>query len=81
MNRRRSYRAGIAATVGLGALLAQAAAFAGKPTPTKEALSEVLVYPTREDGSIMHWLAVSPLTYNAAYIGDSMSYDVFKGHG
>ena len=81
MNRRRTYWAGIAARVGLGALAAQAAAFAGEPTPTKEALREVLVYPTREDGSIMHWLAVSPLTYNAAYIGDSMSYDVFKRHG
>ena len=42
---------------------------------------EVLVYPTREEGSIMHWLAVAPLPYDAAYIGDSMNYDVFKQAG
>ena len=47
----------------------------------KENLGEVLVYPTLADGSIMHWLSISPLSYNAAYIGDSMSYDVFKREG
>ena len=59
--------------------LAATGAFAAEAP--KEGLSEVLVYPTREDGSIMHWLAVSPLAYNAAFIGDSMSYDVFKRDG
>ena len=41
----------------------------------------VLVYTPRDDGSIMHWLCISPLAFNAAYIGDSMSYDVFKRDG
>ena len=71
----------IALAVGLGALLAREAALAVEPAPAKKGLGEVLVYPTLDDGSIMHWLAVSPLTYNAAYIGDSMSYDVFKRDG
>ena len=43
--------------------------------------SQTLVYPTLSDGSIMNWLAVSPLKYDAAYIGDSLSYDVFKNAG
>ena len=54
---------------------------AGQTPPADPPLSEVLVYPTQDEGSIMHWLAVSPLAYNAAYIGDSMSYDVFRRDG
>lgn len=44
-------------------------------------LDEVLVYPVRDEGSIMHWLIVAPLPWNAAYIGDSQSYDPFKPFG
>jgi len=40
---------------------------------------EVLVYAPLEDGSIMHWLAISPLHYNVKYLGDSMSADVLHG--
>jgi tetratricopeptide (TPR) repeat protein len=43
--------------------------------------AEVLIYPTAEDGSIMNWLAVSPLPYNAAFIGDSLGYDPFAREG
>lgn len=46
-----------------------------------EGNKEVLTYPTEEDGSIMNWLAVSPLPYNAAYIGDSLGYDPFARDG
>lgn len=42
---------------------------------------EVLVYPLLSEGSIMHWLAVSPVPYNVAYIADSMSYDPFLAEG
>lgn len=42
---------------------------------------EVLTYPTKDDGSIMNWLCISPLPYDASYLGDSMSYDVFKVAG
>ena len=42
---------------------------------------EVLTYAPLEDGSIMNWLAVSPLPYNAAYIGDSLGYDPFARDG
>ncbi len=55
--------------------------FVAAPIQGNEAakdLAEVLVYPVRDEGSIMQWLCISPLAYNAAYIGDSMSYDVFK---
>lgn len=55
---------------------AAAPTLAGQPD-----LKEVLVYPTEEEGSMMHWLVVSKLRYNASYIGDSISYDVFKGDG
>lgn len=44
-------------------------------------LSEVLVYGTKDDGSIMHWLSISPLYYNVAYIGDSMSADTLAVDG
>jgi len=64
--------------VALGALLL---ALAAGVSAAKEDFAEVLVYPPRDDGSIMHWLCISPLAYNAAYIGDSMSYDVFKRDG
>lgn len=56
-------------------------AVAAETNPPVAEYSEVLVYPTAEDGSIMHWLGISPLQYNVAYIGDSMSYDVFKREG
>ena len=62
-------------------MLAFPVASAVESTTARPDLAEVLVYSTQEDGSIMHWLAVSPLAYNAAYIGDSMSYDVFKKDG
>jgi TolA-binding protein len=62
-------------------VLALAASTPARAQETPPALSEVLVYPTKADGSIMDWLAISPLPYNAAYIGDSMSYDVFKTSG
>ncbi|OPZ25090.1 MAG: tol-pal system protein YbgF [Lentisphaerae bacterium ADurb.BinA184] len=51
------------------------------PAPPRADAAEVLVYPTREDGSIMDWLAISRLPWNAAYIGDSNSYDLFKRDG
>ncbi len=47
----------------------------------KEDMREVLVYPTMEDGSLMHWLAISPLNYDIAYLGDSMSADVLASDG
>jgi tetratricopeptide (TPR) repeat protein len=50
-------------------------AFSEKAESAKP-LSEVIVYPTQEDGSIMCWLAVSPLLFNVSYLGDSMSADV-----
>jgi tetratricopeptide (TPR) repeat protein len=79
MNRRSVWRMVILLVVALSPLPAALAAD-GPATPAPP-LAEVLVYPTREDGSIMHWLAVSPLAYNVAFIGDSMSYDVFKRDG
>ena len=33
----------------------------------------MLVYPPRYDCSIMHWLCISPLGYNAAYITDAIA--------
>ena len=48
---------------------------------SREAFDEVVVYPTAEDGSLMHWLAISPLLYNISYLGDSMSADVLAGEG
>ncbi|MBI2194979.1 MAG: tetratricopeptide repeat protein [Planctomycetes bacterium] len=59
----------------LGGTSAQAEAAA------EEGFDEVIVYPTVEDGSIMHWLAVSPLLYNVSDLGDSMSADVLAGGG
>ncbi len=38
---------------------------------------DVLVYPTLEEGSIMHWLAISPLQYDIRFLGDSMSAPLF----
>lgn len=46
-----------------------------------DGLPAVLTHPVRDDGSIMHWLQVAPLPWNAAYIGDSQSYDPFKPAG
>lgn len=75
--------ASVRSILSIGALMAALSSLvsAAEPAPAKADLAEVLVYPTQEDGSIMHWLAVSPLAYNAAYIADSMSYDVFKKDG
>jgi TolA-binding protein len=70
----------VAVFAALGIALAPCVAHADKK-PEAADQTDVLVYPTRDDGSIMHWLAVSPLQYNAAYIGDSLSYDVFKRDG
>ena len=56
-------------------LLAAASGFAAAD------LDDVLVYPVRDEGSIMHWLQIAPLPWNAAYIGDSQSYDPFKPFG
>ncbi len=42
---------------------------------------EVLVYPLLSDGSMMHWLAISPLRFNVSFLGDSMSADVLKQAG
>jgi len=67
----------------LTAILTSAPVFADvapAPNPGPDR-SEVLVYGTKDEGSIMDWLAISPLPYDAAYIGDSMSYDVFKAAG
>ena len=54
-------------------LLVAASGFAAAPD-----FADVLVYPVRDEGSIMHWLQIAPLPWNAAYIGDSQSYDPFK---
>lgn len=51
------------------------------PVAKAQDAKEVLVYPTAEEGSLQHWLAISKLRFNAAYIGDSLSYDVFKAGG
>ena len=57
------------------------AALAGPATITAADAHEVLVYPTIEDGSNMHWLAINPLQYDIAYLGDSLSADVLSGPG
>ena len=57
-------------------LLAAASGFAAAPD-----FADVLVYPVRDEGSILHWLQIAPLPWNAAYIGDSQSYDPFKPFG
>ena len=49
--------------------------------PAAEGMGEVLIYPPMEEGSVMHWLGVSPLCYDIAYLGDSMSADVLKTDG
>ncbi len=63
-----------------GAVTAARATAAETPSAPKE-FDAVLVYPTLDDGSIMHWLAISPLHYDVAYLGDSMSADVLEGGG
>ena len=70
----------------IGALLLAgifpAARAADKPAaPEAKNAKEVLVYPLASEGSIMHWLGISPLKYNVAYIGDCMSYDPFRADG
>ena len=50
-------------------------------TARPAAFKEVVVYSTAEDGSLMHWLGISPLLYNISYLGDSMSADVLAGEG
>ena len=51
------------------------------PLSAETAFKEVIVYPTHEDGSLMHWLAISPLLYNVSFLGDSMSADVLESKG
>ena len=70
--------AGVATLASLFAMAVPARAQGAAPKPD---LAEVLVYPTRDDGSIMQWLAAAPLSYDSQFIGDSMSYDVFKREG
>lgn len=65
---------------GMVMLLTGAGSARAQSTPSADA-DEVLVYPLLPDGSIMHWLAISPLPYNVAYIADSMSYDPFLREG
>ncbi len=72
--------AALAALAVLPVPFSPAAEPASTPPPAVDS-AEVLVYPTKDDGSVMHWLCISPLPWNAAYIGDSMSYDVFKRAG
>ena len=50
-------------------------------TTRPAAFKEVVVYSAAEDGSLMHWLGISPLLYNISYLGDSMSADVLAGKG
>ncbi len=54
---------------------------AAETPPAPKEFDAVLVYPALDDGSIMHWLAISPLHYDVAYLGDSMSADVLEGGG
>jgi len=63
------------------ALLAAIATSCAAGAPPAEGLKDVLVYPAREDGSLMDWLGISPLSYDIAYLGDSMSADVLKADG
>ena len=71
----------VLATICLGASLRGAPAASPETPPSPKDFDAVLVYPALEDGSIMHWLAISPLRYGVAYLGDSMSSDVFEGNG
>src|SRR5690606_34152015 len=70
----------VAFLAGMVMLLTVAGSARAQSTPSADA-DEVLVYPLLPDGSIMHWLAISPLPYNVAYIADSMSYDPFLREG
>jgi tetratricopeptide (TPR) repeat protein len=65
----------------LGGVVLAAQAIAAETLPAPKDLDEVLVYSTLEDGSIMHWLAISPLRYDVAHLGDSMSADVLEDQG
>jgi TolA-binding protein len=51
------------------------------PLSAENGFKEVIVYPTKDEGSLMHWLAISPLLYNVSYLGDSMSADVLEAEG
>jgi tetratricopeptide (TPR) repeat protein len=65
----------------LASLCLTAWVLAADPPAAPKDYDAVLVYPTLDDGSIMHWLAISPLRYNVAYLGDSMNSDVFAENG
>ena len=49
--------------------------------PAAKDLDDVLVYPTMEEGSIMHWLCISPLRYDVIFLGDSMNADGLEDNG
>jgi tetratricopeptide (TPR) repeat protein len=77
MNTNRNVTALLMAVVFMGALLASSV----RAADAAKNIDEVLVYSSMDDGSIMHWLSISPLRYDVAFLGDSMSADVLEGDG
>jgi hypothetical protein len=69
------------AAMGCTLLLLAGALPAADKAPADAGLDEVLVFPTASDGSLMDWLAVSPLRYNIQFLGDSMSVDLLAADG
>lgn len=76
MNTSRKVTTLLAAIIVVGGILLANPICAAEATKD---FDDVLVYPTMGEGSIMHWLSVSPLRYDVAFLGDSMSADVLEG--